>query len=393
MKLGLKIAGRFLSSNISQTILIILGIAIGVSVQIFIGSLIQGLQKGLVEKTIGNSSQITVSSNQDERYISEYDKLISDIAETDENITKISPVLDNQAFLLYDDKNQSLIIRGFDIDKPESMADGIYDISNRIVEGRMPKGDNEILLGIDLKKEYGLEVGEEVDIFRTEARKIFKSTVVGFFDLKVSSLNTNWAITTLGNAQKFFELDDVITSVEMQVNEDAIFITDEISVNIANVIGDEEYKIINWKEQNESLLSGLQGQSISSYMIQVFVIISVVISIASILAITVLQKSKQIGILKAMGIRNSTTSYIFLFEGLILGFFGALMGILFGLGLSFAFTKFALNADGTPVVDLYISYSFIALSGLIAVVASVLAALMPAIRSSKLNAIDIIRNN
>ena len=393
MKLGLKIAGRFLSSNISQTILIILGIAIGVSVQIFIGSLIQGLQKGLVEKTIGNSSQITVSSNQDERYISEYDKLISDIIETDENITKISPVLDNQAFLLYDDKNQSLIIRGFDIDKPESMADGIYDISNRIVEGRMPTGDNEILLGIDLRKEYGIEVGEEVDIFRTEARKIFKSTVVGFFDLKVSSLNTNWAITTLSNAQKFFELDDVITSVEMQVNEDAIFITDEISVNIANVIGDEEYKIINWKEQNESLLSGLQGQSISSYMIQVFVIISVVISIASILAITVLQKSKQIGILKAMGIRNSTTSYIFLFEGLILGFFGALMGILFGLGLSFAFTKFALNADGTPVVDLYISYSFIALSGLIAVVASVLAALMPAIRSSKLNAIDIIRNN
>ncbi|MFA5341773.1 MAG: FtsX-like permease family protein [Clostridia bacterium] len=393
MKLGLRIARRFLSSNLSQTILIILGIAIGVSVQIFIGSLIQGLQKGLVEKTIGNSSQITVSSNQDERYIYEYDKLISDIVKTDENITKISPVLDNQAFLLYDDKNQSLIIRGFDIDKPESMADGIYDISNRIVEGRMPKDENEILLGIDLKSEYGIEVGEEVDIFRTETRKIFKSTVVGFFDLKVSSINTNWAITTLDNAQKVFEAGEVITSVEIQVNEDAVFTTDEIAGKILNVIGNEGYKVVNWKEQNESLLSGLEGQSISSYMIQVFVIISVVISIASILAITVLQKSKQIGILKAMGIRNSTTSFIFLFEGLILGFFGAITGILFGLGLSFAFTKFALNADGTPVVDLYISYSFIALSGIIAVVASVLAALMPAIRSSKLNAIDIIRNN
>ena len=393
MKLGLRIARRFLSSNLSQTILIILGIAIGVSVQIFIGSLIQGLQKGLVDKTLGNSSQITVSSNQDERYIYEYDKLISDIVKTDENITKISPVLDNQAFLLYDDKNQSLIIRGFDIDKPESMADGIYDISNRIVEGRMPKDENEILLGIDLKSEYGIKVGEEVDIFRTETRKIFKSTVVGFFDLKVSSINTNWAITTLDNAQKVFEAGEVVTSVEIQVNEDAVFTTDEIAGKILNVIGNEGYKVVNWKEQNESLLSGLEGQSISSYMIQVFVIISVVISIASILAITVLQKSKQIGILKAMGIRNSTTSFIFLFEGLILGFFGAITGILFGLGLSFAFTKFALNADGTPVVDLYISYSFIALSGIIAVVASVLAALMPAIRSSKLNAIDIIRNN
>jgi len=387
MKLGLKIAKRFLSSNINQTILIILGIAIGVSVQIFIGSLIQGLQKGLVDKTIGNSSQITVTSNKDERYIEEYDRLISEIEKSDESIIKISPALDNQAFLSYEGNTQSLLIRGFDMDK----ADGIYDISNRLVEGRIPNGENEILLGIELKKEYGIEIGQEVDIL-TVSRKTFKCIVVGFFDLKVASLNTNWSLTTLDNAQVLFELEDVITSVEMQVNEDSIFLTDEISLNIMNVIGDK-YKAVNWKEQNESLLSGLQGQSISSYMIQVFVIISVVISIASILAITVLQKSKQIGILKAMGIRNSTTSFIFLFEGLILGFFGAIVGILLGLGLSLAFTKFALNADGTPVVDLYISYSFIALSGLIAVGASVLAALMPAIRSSRLNAIDIIRNN
>jgi lipoprotein-releasing system permease protein len=94
-----------------------------------------------------------------------------------------------------------------------------------------------------------------------------------------------------------------------------------------------------------------------------------------------------------MGIRNSSTSYIFLFQGFILGIFGAVAGILLGLGLSVAFTKFALNPDGTPVVDLYINFSFIALSGVIAVLASVVASLMPAVRSSKLNPIDIIRNN
>ena len=148
VKLGLKIAKRFLSSNINQTILIILGIAIGVSVQIFIGSLIQGLQKGLVDKTIGNSSQITVTSNKDERYIEEYDRLISEIEKSDESIIKISPALDNQAFLSYEGNTQSLLIRGFDMDK----ADGIYDISNRLVEGRIPNGENEILLGIELKK-------------------------------------------------------------------------------------------------------------------------------------------------------------------------------------------------------------------------------------------------
>ncbi len=388
MKLGLKIALRFLTSNKGQTILIILGIAIGVSVQIFIGSLIQGLQKGLVDKTIGNSSQITINSNLEDRYITDYDQLIDKISLSDDNITKISPVLDNQAFLSYEDNSQSLLVRGFDMEK----ADGIYDISNRIVEGKLPTAENEILLGINLKDEYGISIGDEISILTVD-RKSIKSTVVGFFDLKVSTLNSNWGITTLKNAQTMFENEEKISSIEMQVNEDSIFLTDEIALNVLNTIGSDKYKAVNWKEQNESLLSGLEGQSISSLMIQVFVIISVVISIASILAITVIQKSRQIGILKAMGIRNSTTSYIFLFEGLILGFFGALAGILLGVGLSFAFTKFAINADGTPVVDLYISYSFIILSGFIAVAASILAALMPAIRSSKLNAIDIIRNN
>lgn len=154
-----------------------------------------------------------------------------------------------------------------------------------------------------------------------------------------------------------------------------------------------DIRVDNWKNQNEQLLSGLQGQSISSIMIQVFVMISVILGIASVLAITVMQKSKQIGILKAMGITNRTSGYIFLFEGFVLGILGALLGIGLGLGLSVAFTKFALNTDGTPVVPLFINSSFITLSGAIAVIASMCAALIPAIRSSKLNPIDIIRNN
>jgi lipoprotein-releasing system permease protein len=197
----------------------------------------------------------------------------------------------------------------------------------------------------------------------------------------------------LATAQDIFEAGDSVTSVEIQVIEDAVFMADEIATKIEEALPSKDLTVENWKDQNEQLLSGLQGQSISSIMIQVFVMISVVLGIASVLAITVIQKSKQIGILKAMGIRNSSTSFIFLFEGLILGIFGAILGILLGLGLSVAFTKFALNPDGTPVIDLYISYSFISLSGIIAVIASMLAALFPAIRSSKLNPIDIIRNN
>jgi lipoprotein-releasing system permease protein len=176
----------------------------------------------------------------------------------------------------------------------------------------------------------------------------------------------------------------------MQIRD--VFQAETISAAIALELDDPQIKIENWIENNQELLSGLQGQSISSVMIQVFVMISVILGISSILAITVMQKSKQIGILKAMGIEDKDSSLVFLFEGLILGIFGAIGGVLFGLGLAYAFTTFAIGADGNPVVPLNIDGGFIALSAGIAILASMLASLIPARKSSKLSVIEVIRN-
>lgn len=386
MRLGLSIAARFLKSNRGQTILIILGIAIGVSVQIFIGSLIQGLQKGLVEKTIGNSSQITVTPQKEGGMILDYSSVIQEITNSDENIEEVSAALDNSAFFEFNGNSKTLLVRGFEIDK----ADGIYDLKAAIKEGSYPEDEYEMILGVDLRDEYDIKLNDTV-LITTFTQEKHELEVVGFFDLKVASLNSGWGITTIETAQGIFK-EEGASSIEIQLDSDSVFLADGVADRLAAGL-EGDYAITNWKAQNESLLSGLQGQNISSYMIQIFVMVSVVLAITSVLAISVIQKSRQIGILKAMGIRNSSTSYIFLFQGLILGIFGAVAGILLGLGLSVAFTKFALNPDGTPVVDLYVNFSFIALSGAIAVLASVVASLMPAVRSSKLNPIDIIRNN
>lgn len=386
MKLSFNIAVRFLRSNITQTFIIILGIGIGISVQIFIGSLIQGLQKSLVETTIGSSSQITVIPDTDP-LIENYQELESKINDSDPRIEFISPVLDNPALLEYDGNSVSLLVRGFDFAK----ADNIYKISDAVTDGRLPENENEILLGKSLGDELDLSIGDEINLVTSDKRTI-PCAISGFFDLKVSALNNSWCVTSLASAQTFFLADNSVSSIETQVYRSVIFDADIISEKISSSVGGD-YKLTDWKTQNESLLGGLQGQSISSLMIQIFVMVSVVLGIASILAITVMQKSRQIGILKAMGIKNSSASLIFLFEGLILGIFGAITGILLGIGLSASFTAFALNPDGTPVVDLYISGSFIAISGIIAVLACVIASLIPARRSSKLSPIDIIRNN
>ncbi len=386
MRLAFSIAMRFLSSSKAQTLLIVLGIAIGVSVQVFIGSLIQGLQKDLVDTTIGSSSQITVSSTENSG-VEEWQSIVSEIASIDlpTDLTALSASADVPVFISSGDRTLSVLLRGLQF--PESHV--IYKTDSRLIDGSLPEGDGEIIIGKGLEDELDVNLGEEITIF-TPDRTVETLKVVGVFDLGVASLNKNWLISTIGTAQSVGKLGDAVTSIEMQVSE--VFRDDENASVISERLSTSALQVTNWKSQNEDLLSGLNGQSVSSIMIQVFVIIAVSLGIASVLAITVVQKSRQIGILKAMGLKDSTTSFVFLFQGLALGVVGAVVGIAFGILLIIMFSTFAVGTDGEPIIRISLSYGFVMLSALIAIGASTIAAMVPARRSSKLSPVEVIRN-
>ena len=125
----------------------------------------------------------------------------------------------------------------------------------------------------------------------------------------------------------------------------------------------------------------------SSYFIQSFVLISVIIGIDSVLAISVVQKKRQIGILKAMGLNNKSASLIFIYQGLLLGIGGAIGGIAMGIFLLWGFTQ----ASASDFIVINYDPVFILISALIIVSSSILAALSPALKSLKLDPIDIIR--
>ena len=386
MKLALNIAVRFLKSGKLQTLFIILGIGVGVSVQVFIGALISGLQKDLVNTTIGNASQITITSS-DELPFSNYDALIDDILNADKRLVVATPNINVSGALLSDTNTAPVLVRGFEL----ASANEIYDYENKLVSGRMPKNDQEIILGNYFQDELGLNLNDVLTIeIPTLTDK--QLTVVGFYDFEVKQINELWAVANLSTVQSLKETTDVVDQIETQIKDTNYFDAQMISPIILEAIG-TGFVASDWMSNNASLLSGLQGQSISSLMIQVFVLISVVLGIASILAIIVLQKSKQIGILKAMGIKNTDASLIFLFEGLILGIFGAITGVLLGLFLLISFQTFAIDqTTGDPVIPLFIDYGFIAVSALIAIGVATLAALIPARKSSKLSVIEVIRN-
>jgi len=383
--LPLKIAFRFLRSSLGQTILIVVGISVGVSVQVFIGSLIGGLQQDLVNTTIGNSSQITITSKDDTVYIENYETIRNNLVNDVEGLETVSYSLDSPGTLIDDTVTEPILIRGMDFE----LANGIYEIEEKVVDGRLPTSDNEIMLGANLFEDLGLSLGDSVDV---SVPLIGSTTVdiVGVYDFKVASLNSLWVFTTLPTMQGIINENDVVSRIEMQVND--VFLAEEISIVVVSSVNDSTLSVSNWIELNEDLLSGLQAQGSSSLMIQVAVTVSVVLGIASVLAITVIQKSRQIGILKAMGIKDRDASLIFLAQGFILGIFGAIGGISLGLLLSFGFSTFALDSAGNPVITLLIDPQFIAISALVAIFSASFASIIPARKSSKLSVMEVIKN-
>ncbi|MGL5352741.1 MAG: ABC transporter permease, partial [Clostridium sp.] len=183
---------------------------------------------------------------------------------------------------------------------------------------------------------------------------------------------------------------NTITSIETQVANGDIFEVPEISNNI-NASLENNYKVTNWIDTNESLLGALNGQKASGYTIQVFIILSVLVAIASILAITVMQKTKQIGILKAMGITDRKASNIFIIQGVLLGLIGSFSGALMGISLFRIFTTLVKNTDGTSIVSGTININFIISSIAIAIVACIISSIVPSRKSLKLNPVDAIK--
>ena len=390
MNLPLSIALRFFRRSKSQTILIVIGISIGISVQIFVGLLLQSLQSSLINNFIGNSSQITIESDTENPYIEGYEGIMDDLKEFDE-LTGIAAAADRPATIQDGLKTRNVLLRGFNIED----ADPIYNIAPRIYEGEEVSGDLEAIIGKELNDELDLDTDDTLTIFgivkkgenNMAVNRTFK--IVGFYDFESEGINNQWIITTIESVQEMFNMNKTVTSIEMQVEEDLLYEADEIADDIDKELDLEAdgLKISNWIDENQQLLNGLQSQGLSSLFIQAFVLISVVIGISSVLAISVVQKQQQLGILKAMGITNRSASLIFLFQGLILGILGAIGGIILGIFFLWGFTQ----ASASDFIVIEYNPIFILASAAIIIGASVLAAVIPAIKSSKLNPIEVIR--
>lgn len=204
----------------------------------------------------------------------------------------------------------------------------------------------------------------------------------GVFDLGQSAANNSFAFIDEDSAAEALGLaDDEYSLIEIQLTD--VFASSEVAARLADEF---DVEAVDWQAENEQLLAGLAAQSGSSAMIQAFVLVAVALGIASTLAISAVQKTRQIGILKAIGMGDAAAGRIFLWQAALLGVGGTLGGIALGFAL------IALFGVVPVPFSIWPEPGFIALSAGIGISVALLSSVIPARSTSRLDPIEVIQN-
>ena len=377
--LSLRIAWRFLRSSPVQSGLIVGGIAVGIAVQIFVGSLITSLQASLVDQTIGSAPQITITALEDGDPVVYSDRMKQVIA-AEPQILRDTVVPVRNATSLYTEGSDSAPLNL--IGGTLAELDGIYKISERTTEGEPSLRSDEIMIGTDFAKKFGIAPGDSIQLAIQGGGRV-PLTVSGIFDLGSAAFNERQAFVN-GSvpANVLGWSSSEYSAVQMQLEEP--FASAEVAASMRPKLPGVD--VAEWQAQNADLLVALQSQGSSSYIIQTFVLVAIALGIASTLAIAAVQKTRQIGILKAMGLSDSRSGRIFLLQALILGGTGSLSGVALAYFLLFGFSFSGASFSIQPQLP------FVLGSAAIGMGVALASSIIPTRRTSKLDPIEVIQN-
>ncbi len=394
---------RFLREGRMQSVLIIVGVGIGVSVIVFMSALLSGLQGNLIRRTLSAQAHIVVlppeevarplhdpgaaliaatvqKQAQRLRSIDQWQKVREQLAHIP-GIVAISPVASGPAFAVRGDANKSITLIGI---MPERYT-RIIALDEKLLAGALRVGAGEAVIGIELAKDLGASVGDKFRV-STGNGATDTLTITGLFDLGNKGVNERNVYVGLRSAQTLLDLVGGVSSIDLGVND--IFAAETIAEAVGSETGLEAD---SWIKTNAQFFTALASQRISSNVIRFFVGLSVAFGIASVLVVSVVQRSKEIGILRAMGASQGQILRVFLLQGGIVGLLGSLLGSSLGWLFLALWRSLAKNPDGTPLFMITVEPGLFALAAGGASLVGILAALIPARRAARLDPVVAIR--
>lgn len=397
------VALRFLREGRVQSLLIVAGNTIGVAVIIFITALVNSLQASLADRTLSTQAHIVVKPPEDEprrvldpatgqvvariepraqrlRSIDQWERILPEL-ERMPRVTAASPMATGPAFALRGSASKSIALVGVD----PARFERIVRMEGRIVAGRYRVGPGEAIIGLDLAADLGANVGDRIRIQTADgADDVLQIT--GIFDLGVKELNRRWVLVPLKTGQSLLNLPGGLTNIDLTVDD--IFVAQEVAERIEGATG---LLAESWMAINGQLLAAFNNQTVTTRVIRGFVVLIVALGIASVLVVSVVQKQKEIGILRAMGTSPGRIMGVFLIQGAVVGAFGGVFGAVLATLMVRAASFVLKQGDGTPLVTGEIGIATYASAALVAFVTGVLAAIAPARRAAGMDPVQAIR--
>ncbi len=398
-----RVAVRFLREGRMQTVLIIVGVAAGVAVVAYISALITGLQRNTLEKTLGAQAHVTVSALDDvvlparallagssalvqtqprvqrPRSIANWQSLLP-VLEAMPAVAAVSPMVSGAGLAQRGEASKSIALMGVDLDR----YDRIVHLRSKVVQGEARLEPGEGIIGRELAEDLGVRVGDRINLVTGTISDSLRVTAL--VDLGVRELNRRTVIVPLRAAQSLVGLPGGATGLDLALVD--VWAAQSLASDLSQRF---PYKVESWQEANSQLVSALNAQSVSTALIRGVVMVVVVLGIASVLVVSVVQKQREIGILRAIGATRGQMLRVFLLQGAIVGGLGSTLGVLFAVGLIKAFTTFVRGSDGLPLFAITLAPSLALSVAGIATVCGVLAAVAPARRAAALDPAQAIR--
>ncbi len=401
------VAIRFLREGRLQTLFIISGVAIGVGVIVFMSALLAGLQANFIRRVLSAQSHIQLLQPQQvtrplrngpgqapgevegaiiqppvqqTKSIDQWQAVVA-LVRSMPGIRVVSAVASGSVLAVRGSATRAVTVSGVE---PETYF-RIVDFSDKMVKGSTRLTGSDILIGTELSNDLGVVVGDKLHI-TSATGATSELTVTGIFDLGNKGANQRSTFTSLRTAQNLLNLPGGVTNIEVTVQD--IYAAEAIAQRIA---ASASVEADSWIKNSAQSFAAISAQTTANTAIRFFVGLSVAFGIASVLVVSVVQKSREIGILRAMGISRGQILRLFLLQGGLLGFGGSTVGCSIGALALWLWQKLARNADGTPLFPLEFDPRLFTVALVLATITGLLAAFAPALRAARLDPVVAIR--
>ncbi|AXT51772.1 ABC transporter permease [Aquimarina sp. BL5] len=395
-KTNVFIALQYLFARKKQSFLAAIGVLLGVTTFIVMINFMTGVNDFLDDAVFNGSPDIIVSakskkqstttSNLLSNYIENSNK-IDDVLKVDDNVQSFAHQIISPAILISTSKQFPGSINGVFPAQESNMV----NLERRLIEGEGFQSllkENSILLGVSLAKRLQVSVGDQIKMILPNGKNQ-ELRVSGIFSFGITTIDNVRTYVSASTLQNLLDQKNSITNIHVKLKDrDDVRLKSDLTDNIDGIATED------WKDSNKTIVIGNKVRDILTWSVSFALLLVAGFGIYNILNITVIQKRKDIAVLKTIGYSSNDIVFIFLIQSLIIGVLGAFFGVFFGYLISYLISTTPLDTSDFIIVDTYpinFKMSYYMLGFFFGILTTIFAGYFPSKKASKVDPVTIIR--